>query len=110
MHVGDRFSLSHLDRMVDETEELVVHHFFLEAPQDRLVGDFVKASLDIPLDDPGVTRQRRMATTGHCMVRTPVGPKPVGVLVELDLTNGLQRYAVALFRATVGRRSCFSGK
>ena len=83
-------------QVMDETEKLIVHHFFPEAPQDRLVGDFVKASLDIPLDDPGVSRQRRLATTGHRVVRTPVGPKPIGVLMEFDLENGFQRHAYCL--------------
>ena len=45
-----------LQQAVDQIEELVVHHLFPDAPQDRLVGDFVKASLDIALDDPGEAR------------------------------------------------------
>ena len=60
------------------------------------MGDFVKASFDITLDDPSETRQRQMAATGYRVVRTPIGPKPVGVFMELDLEDGLQRHAYCL--------------
>jgi hypothetical protein len=60
------------------------------------VGDFVKASLDIALNDPGETRQRHRAATSHRVVRIPVGPKPIGVIVELDLEDGFQRHAYCL--------------
>ena len=45
-----------LQQAVDQTEELVVHHLFPDAPQDRLVRNLVKAGFDIALDDPGEAR------------------------------------------------------
>ena len=53
-----------LEQAVDQIEELVVHHLFPDAPQDRLVRDFVKARFDIALDDPGEAVQCRHVGTG----------------------------------------------
>ena len=57
---------------------------------------FVEARLDIALDDPGVAVKSRYAAPGYSMVRTPIGPKPVGVIMELDLKDGLQRHSYRL--------------
>jgi hypothetical protein len=54
------------------------------------MGDFVKASLDIPLDNPSETQCGHMTTSAHCVVRTPIGSKPERVFMELNLKNGFQ--------------------
>jgi hypothetical protein len=80
----------------NEIEELVVHHFPSEAPKDRFVRNLIKTRLDVALDDPGKSLERRLTALGYRMVRIPVGPKPVGVLMELDLENGFQRHTYCL--------------
>jgi hypothetical protein len=60
------------------------------------VRNLIKARLDIALDDPGKSLERRLTALGYRMVRTPVGPKPVGVLMEFDLKNGFQRHTYGL--------------
>ena len=83
------------EQSAKKVEELVVHHFLTNTPQDRFVGDFVKASLNVTLDDPGEAVVRQLAASSHRVVCAPVGPKPVGVLVKLDFKDRFQRHRIA---------------
>ena len=85
-----------LQKAVNEFDELVVHHLLPHAREDRPMRDFVKAGFDIAFDDPGKTAQSRVAALGYGVVRTPIGPKPIGVCMELDLENGLHGHPYRL--------------
>ena len=85
-----------LQHPLNQGKKLVVHHFFSDAPQDRLVRNLVKASLDVALDDPGKAAASHLLAPIHGMVCAPVGPKPVGAVMKFDLENGLQRHPYCL--------------
>jgi hypothetical protein len=51
---------------------------------------------DIAFDDPSKTVVRHLRAAVYRVVRAPIGPKPIGAVVELDLEDGFQRHTYCL--------------
>jgi len=60
------------------------------------VRNFVKAGFNVAFDDPGEAAIGCLLAPMHGVVRIPVGPKPVGIVVKFNFKNGFQRHPYSL--------------